>query len=142
MVLFLQDKTRLDITRLQRVSAGFGNFTTSGIRSSQASPDQTNLLDDNSREVLKLVFSRDGSFLQVKRNFGLTLGVQTVMLDLEYLLAWSELRALGVVHLWSNTNIAMLLKQTCYKCCSLQSRHKCCLYLIYTHTQIYMYIHT
>ena len=62
----MQDKARLDIARLQRVSAGFGSFTTSGIRSAQ--PQNANLLDDNSREVLKLIFSRDGGFLQVRQS--------------------------------------------------------------------------
>lgn len=66
--VWVQDKARLDIARLQRVSAGFGSFTTSGIRSAQPLPQTGNLLDDNSREVLKLVFSRDGSFLQVRQS--------------------------------------------------------------------------
>ena len=62
--LCIQDKARLDITRLQRLSSGFGNFTTSGIRST--TPDTTApALDDTSKEVLKIVFNRNGSYLQV-----------------------------------------------------------------------------
>lgn len=54
----------MDITRLQRLSSGFGSFTTSGIRS--VSPALTApALDDTSREVLKIVFNRNGSYLQV-----------------------------------------------------------------------------
>ncbi|KAL0055837.1 hypothetical protein WJX82_004897 [Trebouxia sp. C0006] len=61
--LLYGDKARLDITRLQRLSSGFGSFTTSGIRS--ASPALTApALDDTSREVLKIVFNRNGSYLQ------------------------------------------------------------------------------
>ena len=60
----MQDKARLDITRLQRLSSGFGNFTTSGIRSSM-SDAYAPALDDTSKEVLKLVFNENGSYLQV-----------------------------------------------------------------------------
>ncbi|KAA6425975.1 MAG: eyespot assembly ABC1 kinase family [Trebouxia sp. A1-2] len=61
--LLYGDKARLDITRLQRLSSGFGNFTTSGIMST--SPHLTApALDDTSREVLKIVFNRNGSYLQ------------------------------------------------------------------------------
>ncbi len=65
LALCVQDKARLDISRLQRLSSGFGNFTTSGIRSTV--PD-TNApaLDDTSKEVLKIVFNSNGSYLQVR----------------------------------------------------------------------------
>ena len=64
--LCVQDKARLDITRLQKLSSGFGSFTTSGIRSTAA---DTNVpaLDDTSKEVLRIVFNRNGSYLQVRR---------------------------------------------------------------------------
>ena len=62
--LCIQDKARLDITRLQRLSSGFGNFTTSGIRSTTMDTTAP-ALDDTSKEVLKIVFNRNGSYLQV-----------------------------------------------------------------------------
>ena len=62
--LLLQDKPRLDIGRLQRLSSGFGSFTTSGIRATDPAA-ATPVLDNNAKEVLKLVFNQRGSYLQV-----------------------------------------------------------------------------
>ena len=67
----LQDKARLEINRLQRLSSGFGNFTTSGIRSAQPVASAP-ALDDTSREILRMVFDRNGSYLQVMAYLGLT----------------------------------------------------------------------
>lgn len=64
---FVQNKARLDITRLQRLGSGLGNFTTSGIRSTQpAVAANAPALDDTSKEILRMVFDRNGSYLQVR----------------------------------------------------------------------------
>ncbi|KAL3139585.1 hypothetical protein ABBQ38_003904 [Trebouxia sp. C0009 RCD-2024] len=63
--LLYGNKARLDITRLQRLGSGFGNFTTSGIRSTQpAAAANPPALDDTSKEILRMVFDRNGSYLQ------------------------------------------------------------------------------
>lgn len=61
---YVQNKARLDITRLQRLSSGLGSFTTDGIRSTQPGA-ATPALDNTSREILRMIFDRDGSYLQV-----------------------------------------------------------------------------
>jgi len=73
----MQDKARLDITRLQRLSSGFGSFTTSGIRSVSHDPNAP-ALDDTSREVLKIVFNGNGSYLQVFSHCMVQLSVLTL----------------------------------------------------------------
>lgn len=60
----VQNKARLDITRLQRLSSGLGSFTTDGIRSSQPGV-ATPALDTTSKELLRMIFDKDGSYLQV-----------------------------------------------------------------------------
>ena len=60
----VQNKARLDITRLQRLSSGLGSFTTDGIRSTQPGV-ATPALDNTSREILRMIFDKDGSYLQV-----------------------------------------------------------------------------
>ena len=72
----LQNKSRIDIGRLRRLSSAFGDYTTEGLTaSSEASmpagqPGQPRqpapALDKTTADALKLVFSREGSYAQVR----------------------------------------------------------------------------
>ncbi|KAK9823974.1 hypothetical protein WJX72_006718 [[Myrmecia] bisecta] len=62
--LLYGDKTRLDIARLQSLAAGFGSFTVNGIQDPSQLVAQAPVLDSTAREALKVVFSRDGSYVQ------------------------------------------------------------------------------
>ena len=70
-VACLQNKSRIDIGRLRRLSSAFGNYTTEGLTASSeasmpAGPRQpAPALDKTTADALKLVFSRDGSYAQV-----------------------------------------------------------------------------
>ena len=68
LICTLQDKTRLDITRLQRLADGFGSFTVAGTQAQPAAVagQPKVVLHDSAREALKVVFSRDGSYVQVR----------------------------------------------------------------------------
>ena len=68
----LQNKSRIDIGRLRRLSSAFGNYTTEGLTASAepsmlpAGPRQpTPALDKTTADALKLVFSSKGSYAQV-----------------------------------------------------------------------------
>ena len=67
----LQNKSRIDIGRLRRLSSAFGNYTTEGLTVSSeagmpAGPGQpAPALDRTTADALKLVFSREGSYAQV-----------------------------------------------------------------------------
>ena len=69
-----QNKSRIDIGRLRRLSSAFGNYTTEGLTASSAAssaavpagPGQPGAaLDRTTAEALKLVFRREGSYAQV-----------------------------------------------------------------------------
>ncbi len=75
----LQNKSRIDIGRLQRLSTAFGRYTVSGLTvtnpvagvtdrgvSSAAGGPAVPVLDSTAKEALKVVFSRDGSYAQVR----------------------------------------------------------------------------
>ena len=67
----LQNKSRIDIGRLRRLSSAFGDYTTEGLTASTqaslpAGPRQpAPALDRTTADALKLVFSREGSYAQV-----------------------------------------------------------------------------
>ena len=68
-----QNKSRIDIGRLQRLSSAFGRYTVSGLTVTNpaaggpvvAGEPSTPVLDGTAKEALKLVFSREGSYAQV-----------------------------------------------------------------------------
>lgn len=68
----MQNKSRIDIGRLRRLSSAFGNYTTEGLTASPAAlpsagPGQpAAALDKTTREALKLVFSQEGSYAQAR----------------------------------------------------------------------------
>lgn len=75
----MQNKSRIDIGRLQRLSTAFGRYTVSGLTVTNPAAGVTNrgvsptaggpaapVLDSTAKEALKVVFSRDGSYAQVR----------------------------------------------------------------------------
>ena len=70
-VTCLQNKSRIDIGRLRRLSSAFGDYTTEGLTASTqasmpAGPRQpTPALDKTTADALKLVFGSKGSYAQV-----------------------------------------------------------------------------
>lgn len=83
-----QDKNRLDIGRLRRMTEGFSSFTVAGMQeqrpmatasgrapgygttvsgpgSASAATATRPILDDTAKDALRVVFSRDGSYVQV-----------------------------------------------------------------------------
>ena len=68
----LQNKSRIDIGRLRRLSSAFSNYTVEGLTASSApvlpaGPRQpTAALDKTTAEALKLVFRTEGSYAQVR----------------------------------------------------------------------------
>ena len=67
----MQNKSRIDIGRLRRLSSAFGDYTTEGLTASAepsmpAGPRQpAPALNKTTADALKLVFSREGSYAQV-----------------------------------------------------------------------------
>ena len=70
----MQNKSRIDIGRLRRLSSAFGDYTVEGLTASPAGlpvgagagPGQPGAaLDKTTAEALKLVFRREGSYAQV-----------------------------------------------------------------------------
>ncbi|KAK9866008.1 hypothetical protein WJX84_009124 [Apatococcus fuscideae] len=60
-------KTRLDVARLQRLTSGFGAFTVAGIAGQSepvAVPAQGHLIDENVKEAIRLIFTREESYIQ------------------------------------------------------------------------------
>ena len=68
-----QNKSRIDIGRLQRLSSAFGRYTVSGLTVTNPPAAVTNpaggpsapVLDGTAKEALRLVFSPEGSYAQV-----------------------------------------------------------------------------
>ena len=67
----MQNKSRIDIGRLKRLSGAFSNYTVEGLTASSApvmpaGPRQPGpALDQTTAEALKLVFRTEGSYAQV-----------------------------------------------------------------------------
>lgn len=70
----MQNKPRIDIGRLRRLSSAFGDYTVEGLTASPAklpvaagagAGQPGAALDKTTAEALKLVFSREGSYAQV-----------------------------------------------------------------------------
>ena len=64
----VQNKSRIDIGRLQRLSSAFGNYTVDGLTESTVALPPVNgrpALDSTTKEALKLIFTREGSYAQV-----------------------------------------------------------------------------
>ena len=66
----MQNKSRIDIGRLRRLSSAFGNYTVEGLTAGSTpvptgprQPDAA--LDKTTADALKLVFSKQGSYAQV-----------------------------------------------------------------------------
>lgn len=56
------------MVRLQRLADGFSSFTTNGLTGpgeGAAAAVNAQLLDESAKEALKVVFSREGSYIQV-----------------------------------------------------------------------------
>jgi hypothetical protein len=67
-----QDKSRIDIGRLQRLSSAFGSYTVDGLTESTTALAPVNgqpVMDPTTKEALKLIFTREGSYAQVCRDF-------------------------------------------------------------------------
>jgi hypothetical protein len=75
VALTMQDKARIDVTRLQRLASGFSNFTVSGLAAesevaagTEAAAAASGLvLDDTAKAALRVVFAKDGSYAQEVR---------------------------------------------------------------------------
>ncbi len=68
----LQNKSRIDIGRLRRLSSAFSNYTVEGLTASPAPVLPTGprqpaaALDKTTADALKLVFRTEGSYAQVR----------------------------------------------------------------------------
>ena len=66
----MQDKARVSIARLQRLTRGFSNFSVAGLQPTDASSGSPGLgprprVSAPARDALRLVLSSEGSYLQV-----------------------------------------------------------------------------
>ncbi|EIE22124.1 ABC1-domain-containing protein [Coccomyxa subellipsoidea C-169] len=72
--LLYANKSRIDIGRLKRLSSAFGRYTVSGLTVTNPQAAVTNpaggsgapVLDGTAKEALRLVFSQEGSYAQVR----------------------------------------------------------------------------
>ncbi len=68
-----QDKARVSVARLQRLTRGFGAFTVAGIQPTPGAGARplgaptAQLVSQPARDALRLVLSADGSYLQARR---------------------------------------------------------------------------
>ena len=75
LLLLLQNKSRIDIGRLRRLSGAFGDYTVSGLTQSNGAAGLPAAgqpralppaLDDTTRDALKMVFSTRGNIAQAR----------------------------------------------------------------------------
>jgi hypothetical protein len=75
LLLLLQNKSRIDIGRLRRLSGAFGNYTVSGLTQANGAAALPAVgqpaalppaLDDTTRDALRMVFSARGNIAQAR----------------------------------------------------------------------------